>query len=95
MTLKIAKRVILGMCSMAVGLTVLNTFFDQSYIGALIGLASASAFYFAYRNPEIMMARSWAEFGRLYDSSRDKKYIWGFPAYHALMLFIILYIWLV
>ena len=95
MTLKTAKRVIIVLCLISFGLTVLHTFFDQDYIGAMIGIGSASAFYYLYRNPEMMMARNWDEFGELYDNSRDKKYIWGFPAYHAVMLAAILYIWLV
>tara|TARA_B110000858_G_scaffold89711_2_gene103743 strand:- start:7951 stop:8238 length:288 start_codon:yes stop_codon:yes gene_type:complete len=95
MSLKTAKRIILVMCSISFGLIVLHTFFDQNYIGAMIGIASASAFYYLHRNPELMMARNWDEFGELYDNSRDKKYLWGFPAYHAVMLAAILYIWLV
>jgi hypothetical protein len=77
MTLKIAKRFILVMCSLSVG------------------ISSASVFYFLYRNPEMLMAKNWDEFGELADNSRDQKYVWGFPAYHAVMLSAILYIWLV
>lgn len=95
MTLKIAKRVILVMISISVGLTVLHIFFDQDYVGALIGISSASVFYFLHRNPEMMMAKDWEEFGELADNSRDQKYVWGFPAYHAVTLAAILYIWLV
>jgi hypothetical protein len=77
MTLKIAKRFILVMCSLS------------------LGISSASVFYFLYRNPEMLMAKNWDEFGELADNSRDQKYVWGFPAYHAVMLSAILYIWLV
>lgn len=95
MTLKIAKRVIVVMISISVSLTILHIFIDQDYVGALIGMSSASVFYFLHRNPEMMMAKNWDEFGEHADNSRDKKYIWGFPAYHAVMLAAILYIWLV
>ena len=95
MTPKIAKRAIIVMCSISVGIAVLNTFFDQDYVGAVIGISATSTFYYVHRNPDLMMASSWDEFGELYDNSRDKKYIWGFPAYHAVMLAAILYIWLV
>ena len=95
MTLKIAKRVILVMISISIGLTVLHTFIDQDYVGALIGISSTSVFYFLYRNPEMMMAKNWDEFGEHADNSRDQKYVWGFPAYHVTMLAAILYIWLV
>jgi len=94
MTLKIAKRVILVMMAISVGLAILNTFFDQDYVGAMIGISSASVFYFLHRNPEMMMAKNWQEFGDHADRSRDQKYVWGFPAYHAVMLAAILYIWL-
>ena len=95
MTRKIAVRAIKIMILLAIGLAVLNTFIDQSYVGALIGISSASTFYFAYRNPDMLMAKSFDEFGDLFDIARDKKYLWGFPAYHAVMLAAILYIWLV
>ncbi|MBL4582722.1 MAG: hypothetical protein JKY29_12990 [Gammaproteobacteria bacterium] len=95
MTPKIARRAILVMCSVSVGLAILHTFIDQDYLGAMVGISSASVFYFFYRNPEILMAKTWEEFGELADNSRDQKYVWGFPAYHAVMLAAILYIWLV
>ncbi|MEX0964635.1 MAG: hypothetical protein WDZ52_11415 [Pseudohongiellaceae bacterium] len=95
MTLNIAKRAILVMCSLSVGIAILHTFIDQDYIGAIIGISSASAFYFLHRNPEMMLAKNWDEFCEHVDNSRDQKYVWGFPAYHAVMLAAILYIWLV
>ena len=95
MTPKLAKRAITVMCPISIGIAVLNTFFDKDYVGAVIGISAASAFYYLYRNPELMMAKNWDEFGELYDNSRDKKYIWGFPAYHGVVLAAILYIWLV
>lgn len=95
MTLKIAKRAILVMISISVGLAILSVFIDQDYMGAMIGISSASVFYFVHRNPKLMMAKNWDEFGEHADNARDKKYIWGFPAYNAVMLAAILYIWLV
>jgi len=95
MTLKIAKRAILVMISLAVGITILHTFIDQDYVGAMIGISSTSVFYFLHRNPEMLMAKSWEEFGEHADNARDQKYVWGFPALNAVMLAAILYIWLV
>lgn len=83
----------MGVISVAIAL--LHTFIDQSYVGAMIGISSASVFYYLHRNPKMLMAKSWAEFGELADNSRDQKFVWGFPAYHAIMLASILYIWLV
>ena len=95
MTPKIAKRAILTMLSVTVMLAVINTFFDQSYVGAMICISSASIFYYVYRNPGLMMAKNWDEFGEEFDNSRDKKYIGGSPTLNAVMLAAILYIWLV
>ena len=95
MTLKVAKRAILVMISLAVAITILHTFIDQDYVGAMVGVSAASVFYYVHRNPDLMLAKNWDEFGELYDNSRDKKYVWGFPALHAVMLAAILYIWLV
>lgn len=95
MTPKFAKRAILVMIAISIGIAFLHTFIDQDYIGALVGISSASVFYYLHRNPKMLMAKNWDEFGELADNSRDKKYVWGFPAYHAVVLLAILYIWLV
>ena len=80
---------------LSVFLGVVHTFFEQDIIAAMVGISSASIFYYLYRNQEILMAKSWDEFGELFDNSRDKKYLWGFPALQAILLASILYIWLV
>ncbi len=95
MTLKFAKMAIVFMCIVSVGVALLNTFIDQDYFGAIIGITATSMFYYVYRNPQLMMAKNWEEFCEQYDNSRDKKYLWGFPAFHAVLLSAILYIWLV
>ena len=95
MTLKIAKRAIIVMCAISIWLAILHTFFDQDYIGAMVGISSASVFFYLHRNPEMLMAKSWEEFCEHADESRDQKYVWGFPALNAVMLAAILYIWLV
>ena len=95
MSPKVAKLAIVVMCLVSMGIAVLNTFFEQDYIGAIIGITATSMFYYVHRNPDLMMAKSWAEFCELYDNSRDRKYMWGFPALHAVMLAAIFYIWLV
>lgn len=95
MTPKAARIAIAVMGLLAVGIAVLHTFFDQDYIGAIIGITAASTFYYVHRNPDLMMARNWEEFCEQYDKSRDKHFMWGFPAYHAVLLAAILYIWLV
>ena len=95
LNLKNAKRAILVMGVISVAIALLHTLIDQSYVGAMIGISSASVFYYLHRNPKMLMAKSWAEFGELADNSRDQKFVWGFLAYHAIMLAAILYIWLV
>ena len=95
MSLKNAKRAIPVMGAISVFIALLHTFIDQSYVGAMVGISSASVFYYLHRNPKMLLAKSWGEFGELADNSRDQKFVWGFPAYHAVMLAAILYIWLV
>ena len=95
MTINIAKKVILVMCAMSFALAVLHTFFDQDYFAAVFCISALSGFYYLHRNPRMLMAKNWDEFCERYDNSRDKKYLWGFPAYHAVILAAILYIWLV
>ncbi|MFP6826332.1 MAG: hypothetical protein VB962_01640 [Pseudohongiellaceae bacterium] len=51
--------------------------------------------YYLLRNPQLLMAKTFDEFGDLYDESRDKKYLWGYPGYQAVMLAAVLYIFLV
>jgi len=84
LNLKNAKRAILVMGAISVAIALLHTFIDQSYVGALVGISSASVFYYLHRNPMMLMAKSWAEFGELADNSRDQKFVWGFLAYHAI-----------
>ena len=75
-------------------LAIGRTFIHPDLVGALIGVSSAGVFYWVYRNPGMLMARSFDEFGEYYDNSRDKKYLWGFPLYQLLILCVILYFWL-
>ena len=61
LNLKNAKRAILVMGAISVAIALLHTFIDQSYVGALVGISSASVFYYLHRNPKMLMAKSWAE----------------------------------
>lgn len=92
---RVATGIVIAMGISAVALAIIRTFFDQELLGAMIGVSSAFTMYYLYRNPEILLAKSFDELGELYDNSRDKKYLWGFPAYQLLMLSVALYIWLV
>lgn len=82
--------IVLGMFSLALGIR--HTFVEQSIVPAVVGISSASAMYYLYRNPKILMAKSIDEFGDIYDESRDKKYIWGAPICQLLIFFSVLYI---
>ena len=87
---------ILALCAaiLAMGLAIVRTFFDQDLFAALVGVSSASIFYWTYRNPDLLVSKSWDEYCKNYDKSRDKKYLKGFPLYQLLILSVILYIWL-
>jgi hypothetical protein len=92
---KFALSIVIGMFVLSIALAVHHTFFEQDYIAAMVCIYSTSAMFFLLRNPKILMAKSWAEFDELFHNARDKKYLWGFPAYHLLMLSAILYIYFV
>jgi len=87
---------IFSLCAaiLALALAIVRTFFDQDLFAALIGVTSASIFYWTYRNPDLLVARNWEEYCKNYDKSRDKKFLQGFPLYQLLVLSVILYIWL-
>jgi hypothetical protein len=91
---EVASKIVLGFILVSFAMLIHSTFFDKDLVDALFGISATSIFYYLYRNPKMMMAKSWDEFGELVDNSRDKKFLWGFPAYHVVVLLIILYIWL-
>jgi hypothetical protein len=84
---------LMGLIGIALGIR--HTFFEQSIVPAIAGISSASAMYYLVRNPKILMARTFDEFGALYDASRDKKYLWGTPLCQSLIFLAVLYILLV
>ena len=91
---KFANGFVIVMGILGVALGIRHTFFEQSMAPAIVGISSASVMYYLYRNPKILMIKSFDEFGDIFDESRDKKYIWGAPFFQLLILFSILYIWL-
>jgi len=95
LTPKIASRLLFGFWLVALIIAIWHTFFEQKIVGALIGISSAFTMYYLLRNPQLLMAKTFDEFGDLYDESRDKKYLWGYPGYQAVMLAAVLYIFLV
>jgi len=93
-TKKGAKFFALCAALVSLALAIVRTFFDQDLFAALVGVSSAAIFYWTYRNPEVLVSRSWDEYCKNYDNSRDKKYLKGFPLYQLLILSVIPYIWL-
>ena len=91
---KAAQNFVLGMLIAAVILAIGRTFIRPDIVGALTGISSASIMYWAYRNPEMLMTKNADEFGPVFQRSRDKKFLYGFPLFHFLMLAVILYFWL-
>lgn len=91
---KTAQNIVLGMVTGSVILAIGRTFIHPDFIGAMIGISSASILYWAYRNPELLVTKNMEEFGEQYDKSRDMKYLWGFPLFHVLTVSVILYFWL-
>ncbi len=95
MTPKFASRLLLGFLLVAITIAIWHTFFEQQVLGALIGISSAFTMYYLLRNPRLLLAKTYDEFGDLYDESRDKKYLWGYPGYQAVMIAAVLYIFFV
>ena len=73
MSPRIAKIAIVFMCLVSACVAVLSTFFEQDYIGAIIGITATSVFYYVYRNPGLMLAKSWEEFCKQYDDSGRRR----------------------
>lgn len=94
MSQKIAQNIVLGMMIVAIAFAVVRTFIDPDLVGVLTGILSASILYWAYRNPRMLLTKNMDEFGPIYDNSRDKKFLVGFPLFHLLTLSVILYIWM-
>ena len=92
---KTANRIVLFMCIGSFVFAFIRTFIDQDFVDSMIGISSGFAMYYCVRNPDLLVARTWDEFDKCYENSRDKKYLWGFPFYQLLMLSAGLYIWLV
>ena len=90
----LARGFVIVLGSTGLFLAVHHTFFDQDLMGAKVCLSSAFVMYFLHRNPELLSVTNWKEFGDTFDSSRDKKYIWGFPLYQLLILAVGIYIWI-
>ncbi|MBT4257339.1 MAG: hypothetical protein HOG51_10080 [Gammaproteobacteria bacterium] len=88
-----ASRIALGMMLICVIVTVV-AILKGDLLNAVIGMSSAPVLYYAYRNPELLLTKGFKEFDSKFDATRDKKYLWGFPAYQVFMLAVILYIWL-
>ena len=93
MKLETASKIALGMMLAGI-LGTLHAIYTDDLFVAAIGLSSTPVMYFAYRNPELLLTKGFKEFDSKYDDTRDKKYLWGFPAYQLFMLAVILYMWL-
>ena len=92
---KFAYGIVLALCIVAFAFAFVRTFIDQDFLDSMIGISSGFAMFYLVRNPDLLMASTWDEFGERYDNSRDKKYLWGFPLYQLMLLTAGLYIWLV
>ena len=77
----------------AVFMSLESTFFSLNFVRAGVNISAAFCFYFFIRNPKLLVAKDFDEFGDLLDDAVDKKYIWGTtPIYPAILLSSISYI---
>lgn len=70
-----------------------GTFVSFDFVRSGVNISAAFCFYFLIRNPELLVAKNFDEFGDLLDDAVDKKFIWGTtPLYPAILLVSIGYI---
>ena len=87
-----AKRSLLIMMGLCVILGLKETLFDQNMFAALFYISGYFVFNFARKNPRILMASSYKEFGEVVDSAEGISEITGSPAYFASVIICVLYI---
>lgn len=58
-------------------LSVEAVFLDPGFLGAALNISIAFVFYFVIRNPDLVIARSFKEFGDRLDQEVDKKFLYG------------------
>lgn len=95
MTEQSAKIVILTMMGACTLGALVSTFVTQDIILTLVSISSFFTLQFAYKNPKLLMARSWEEFGQVADRTTGKATLLGSRWYFAAVFFSVLYIILV
>ena len=95
MNQRLAFRITFGFWLLSIALAIWYTFVDQDLMFALVIIPSTFTMFFYLKNPRLLMAKSFDEFGELFDESRDKKYLWGCSTYHLLIVAAVMYIVLV
>jgi hypothetical protein len=92
MTEKKAKRIVLAMMCFCVIMTVYYTFVSQDMIQALVLISSFFVFQFAWKNPKMLIAKSYKEFGDVVDRLDGVSEITGGPAYYISVICCVLFI---
>ena len=87
-----ARRVLIGMMIVSVLLTLSNTFVEQDIFMTLVSISSFFTFRFLLRNPKMMMASSYEEFGKLADTAKGKSSLAGSPLYFLTVFICVFYI---
>ncbi len=93
MTEKWGLAVVAVMASVLAVTAIYHTFIEQSILWSVFAISSFSTMLWVFRNPAILLSKSWEEFGELFDDSKDKKLIFGSPLFLVLILVSILYIY--
>lgn len=74
-------------------LSVESVFIDPNFLGAAINISIAFNFYFVIRNPDIVLAENFEDFGKKLDVTVDRKFLYGTtPWFPAILLLAVLYI---
>ncbi len=81
------------MFCLAIFMSLEGTFISLDFLRAVINISAAFVLYFLIRNPNLLIAKNFDEFGDLLEDAIDKKFIWGTtPIYPAILLCSISYI---
>ena len=94
MTETSAKILSMALLLIALLLACKAVLIDKKLVSSFILISASFAFAFAYRNPAMLMAQSWKEFGERYDAAQNKELLWGNPAFYMAILFVGVYVML-
>lgn len=87
-----AKRVLTILMTLSVLLALNATLVQQNIVNVLITVSAFFTFKFLWKNPNLMLASNWEEFGELVDNAKGKIDLTGSPLFFLTVFLCVLYI---